>query len=96
MNFQELCNFALTHWGLDAQLDCMVEECGEFIAARNHWRRGRTGYTPMLEEIADVAVFCDEMELYFPEIKAIKEQKIQRLIDKIQANLPAKEEAQNL
>ena len=57
-------------WGIKAQMNMLMEECGELIVACCHLERGRVGPKRMAEEIADVQnminqVICildDEMD----------------------------------
>lgn len=69
---------ALNKWGLDNQLNQMAEECAEYIAALNRYRRGRISREQLIEEIADVSIMSDQMQLYF-DLSAVKQVKIDRL-----------------
>jgi len=77
--FPVICRDVLNKWGLDSQMDMMAEECAEFIADLNRWKRGRISVETMLEEIADVSLMCDEMRVFFKEIDTIKQEKLKRL-----------------
>lgn len=77
-SFPEMCQYALNKWGMIAQLDQMAEECAEYIAALNRWKRGRITREKLLEEIADVSVMVQEMKVYF-DIEHFEEHKIRRL-----------------
>jgi NTP pyrophosphatase (non-canonical NTP hydrolase) len=71
-------------WGIDSQVDMLVEECAELIAATNRVKRSRTDLTPWFEEIADAEIMLEQMrEIYGHEqIDAIKVQKLRRLAER--------------
>lgn len=56
---------ALDTWGADSQINQCCEECGELIAALNHWRRGRGTCAQSAEEVADNQLMNDQMRLLF-------------------------------
>ena len=72
---------ALEKWGAESQLNMLVEECGELVAAVNRFRRDRVSLTGLLEEIADVEIMLEQMRLIFDGelIDAYKRQKQARL-----------------
>jgi NTP pyrophosphatase (non-canonical NTP hydrolase) len=72
---------ALEKWGPESQLNMLVEECGELVAAVNRFRRERTPLIGLLEEIADVEIMLEQMRLIFDGalIDACKRQKQARL-----------------
>ena len=79
----EVCRKAVDKWGVDAQLDHMIEECAELIVAINHFRRNNKECraSDVESEIADVELMVEQMKLIFnPEnIWKHKQEKIQRL-----------------
>ncbi len=81
MTKEELYLAVLVKFGPAQQIDMLVEECGELIAAINRWRRGRTNTLPVIEEIADVEILIEQMRVVFdPEqIDKAKRGKLDRL-----------------
>lgn len=79
---------ALDTWGADAQINQCCEECGELIAALNHWRRGRGTCAQSAEEVADNQLMNDQMRLLFgPQlVDTIYYQKLLRLKQRIAAH----------
>lgn len=78
-NFRNICAYALDNWGMEAQLNQLAKECAEFIAALNHFKRGKIHGGKLLEEIADISIMVKEMAIYYPMIANIEERKIKRL-----------------
>lgn len=80
---------AVKKWGIEAQLDMLVEECGELIVAIQKCRRGR-GATNLLEESADVQIMLNQVPFMFPDCTGyLKNQscyKIKRLRKKLRGN----------
>jgi len=52
-------------WGRDPQMGQSLEECGEYVAALQKWRRGRGTDDDVIDEIADVAIMMDQMANLF-------------------------------
>jgi len=59
---------AIEKYGLDAQLDMVVEECSELIQAVQKYKRSRTIETVenILKEGSDVFIMLKQVELIFP------------------------------
>lgn len=58
----EVLKSAVNCYGLEAQLNQLTEECGELIAAVNHFRRGRVcGRVELVEEMADVCILIEQI-----------------------------------
>lgn len=51
---------AMKQYGVDAQLDMLVEECAELIEAIQHMKRNRCGWNEVAEEMADVRVMINQ------------------------------------
>ena len=83
---RQLYQRAIDKWGANLQIDMLMEECAELIAAINRWRRGRTDVAVVAEEIADVEIMLEQMRLLFPEqvIEASKREKLERLADRLE------------
>lgn len=60
--------------GVGPTIEFALEECGEFIVAAQHRRRGRPHN--LAEEAADVMIMMDRVALFFPEALEIKEKKL--------------------
>lgn len=77
---------AVEKWGKEAQLNMLVEECGELIVAIEHWKRGR-GNCELMGEWADVEIMLSQLPYIFPEsvsyFKNQKKCKIKKLRRKI-------------
>ena len=52
--------FIAEHYGLDAQLNQLQEECAELIQAVSKYRRGQ-GIQNLAEEITDVLIMIDQI-----------------------------------
>ena len=77
---------ALEKWGIDKQLDCLVEECSELITAIQHYKRNRVSKLAIGEEIADVEVMIHQIVFYLDlkeAIELVKSQKVERLRKKL-------------
>jgi NTP pyrophosphatase (non-canonical NTP hydrolase) len=74
MTYREILEYIANHYGLDSQLNQLVEECGELLQAVGKYRRvtshGQPVRTPMnvseaitniAEEIADVEICLQEI-----------------------------------
>lgn len=68
------------HYGLDSQLDILLEECGELIQAVSKYKR--TGSSNIVEELADVEIMISQIKFLMTipsqQIEEMKEQKIRR------------------
>ena len=58
----DVAHKAVATWGVDAQLNMALEECGELIAVINRWRRGRVPAEEVAEEVADVIITLTQVE----------------------------------
>lgn len=77
---------SLRRFGFTEQARMLQEECGELIAAINHWFRDRDdAFDLMIEEIADVEILIDQMRLEFgAEIDAARARKLARLKERLE------------
>lgn len=78
---------AIEKWGIDAQIDMMIEECGELITAlakRNREINGTTS-SEIITELADVKIVLAQLELIFgvEKVNLEVERKMKRLIGRI-------------
>lgn len=53
---EDLVRMSVDLFHPDDQINQMLEELGELIVAVNHYRRGRIGLEPLVEEMADVVL----------------------------------------
>ena len=71
---EEILNQALQTYGIESQLDMLVEECSELIQAVLKLKRNKSSdkekeIVAMMYEIGDVHIVMKQMELlYFDEI----------------------------
>lgn len=54
---------AVDQWGVEAQTNMMIEELGEFLAAWNHYKRGRITEEEYVSEIADVYIMIQQLRV---------------------------------
>ena len=54
---------AVIKWGIDSQIDMMIEECSELITALQHYKRGRENN--VAEELADVEIVFNQIRPFF-------------------------------
>ena len=62
INRDLLCK-AVCEWGKTAQVDMMIEECGELVSALSQERRGRK--VDVASEIADVMIMAEQMRIMY-------------------------------
>lgn len=78
---------ALKHFGTNAQILKLCEECAELITAINHCKDGRDKASHVAEEIADVSIMLEQMRIAFGiganEVKRWIEDKLERLEERI-------------
>ena len=62
---EELCRKAISKWGVDAQVDMVVEECAELIQAiQKSKRHGLTNTADnLVEEMVDVNIMLTQLEV---------------------------------
>lgn len=89
--------YIINHYGMDKQLDQLIEECSELIQAICKWKR--YGWTDtsidyldqLIEEIADVLNIIDQLQLNDSFIGAgienVKACKVNRQLDRISQEL---------
>jgi len=70
---------AVELWGVDAQIDMMIEGCAELIHALQKRKRGRSDN--VAEELADVEIMCEQMRFIYgsDKIDYAKMLKLERL-----------------
>jgi NTP pyrophosphatase (non-canonical NTP hydrolase) len=75
----------LDHYGVQVQLRKLQEECGELIAAINHFFDRKINQDILISEMADVENVLDSMRIYFGDemIDIFKIQKMTRQRDRI-------------
>ena len=62
---ERLFEEAIRRWGVDAQLNQLIEECAEVIVAINHYRRGKIRQYDVESELAVMLSYlcCDFIDL---------------------------------
>jgi NTP pyrophosphatase (non-canonical NTP hydrolase) len=84
MNEIEILCAAIRAYGEKAQEEVAIEECAELIQAISHKHRGREHN--ISEEIADVEIMLEQLKIInncASEVEYIKQQKINRLYNKV-------------
>jgi hypothetical protein len=72
----ELYREAIKLWGVDTQIDMMIEECAELIHSLLKFRRGFQ--VNVLTELADVEIMSEQMRFIFNPI-GIDQEKAEKL-----------------
>lgn len=88
---QEILKKAVEHYGKEAQLRQLQEECAELIVAINHYLRDKNekNKNNLLEEIADISVMFEQLPYILENgddmerIRTIKREKVARLRKRI-------------
>ena len=74
---------ALSKWGIDTQINMLVEECSELIKAIMKLRRKRNSESliEFLEELIDVEIMINQMKIFYDKglLQTIKTQKLEKL-----------------
>lgn len=85
--FAEAINF----WGIEKQLNMLMEEIGELIVAINKWRRRKDKNSEsevfdMIEEMADTGLLIEQMRNYFGRslYRKFRVKKMERLRKKLE------------
>jgi NTP pyrophosphatase (non-canonical NTP hydrolase) len=80
--YEEVFIDAADFWTRDSQLAQAMEECGELIAAINHWRRNRISSLRLASEIADVEIMCATLRHMIGDV--IVDDALQKKLDRLQ------------
>lgn len=88
MNKIKLYEKAVRTFGINAQMDMVIEECSELINAICKYRRGRVKEEDVITEIADVQIMCEQIAHWFGDVnvEAEKEYKLKRLEERLKAH----------
>lgn len=89
MEKQKLYAHVLKKWGIETQMDMVIEECAELIQAIQHIKRGRFDqHANLYEELADVDIMIEQMKLWFGanRINVLKADKLKRLEKRLRRN----------
>ena len=66
INESEIYKTAMKKWGLEPQLDMVIEECSELTQAISKLKRNKAdALSNVLEEIGDVEIMLSQMRYYF-------------------------------
>jgi len=85
----DLLDKAVKTWGIDAQLDMLIEECGELIVAIQHLKRKRVGWDAVAEEIIDVEIMSGQIKMFINNnelLDGIETKKYERLVGRLNAH----------
>lgn len=77
---------AVRAWGLSAQVDMAVEECGELIVALSQYQRGRVEREDVVDEVADVRIMFEQLRA-FTNPEAVDERVAEKM-DRLRERLP--------
>lgn len=79
---------AIEKYGVNSQLNVVIEEMSELTKEICKNRRGRENKNEIVEELADVYIMLEQLRIIFniddDEIIAMKEKKIRRLKTKLE------------
>ncbi|MFB5946098.1 hypothetical protein [Albibacterium profundi] len=83
----KIMDAAVVIFGFDKQIDMLIEECSELIVECSKLKRGRINH--IKEELADASIMIEQISRFFgeDEVLQIKEQKLLRLKDRIDASI---------
>lgn len=85
---KQLLHLAIDTYGIDAQLDMVVEEMSELTKEICKYKRGKSNLTEITEEIADVTIMLEQMKIIFnlndSDIKATVDVKLDRLSKRLE------------
>ena len=76
---KELGNMAILTWGIESQLDMIVEECAELILAVQKSRRKDNRNHSIPEELADVENSINQFKKLYPEYEELRQRKLNRM-----------------
>ena len=86
-NELEIYYRAINLWGVNAQLDMMIEEMSELIFAIQKNKRNNTDETilKVCEEIADVQIMLNQLKVIYDDtlISKFRNTKMKRLVERI-------------
>ena len=83
----EILQKAIDTWGVDSQVNMVIEECAELINAIVKFRRGRNEIKDVVTEIADVQIMCAQLELIVGGNTKIVEMERMRKMDRLRGRL---------
>lgn len=91
MTRDDLYKKALETYGLEAQLDMLVEEMSELTKEVCKRKRGRANDLQILQEVADVEIMLEQLKRLFPagSFSMIKDEKLKRLEKRLQEHTDA-------
>jgi len=83
----ELGNIAIVTWGIESQLDMVVEECAELILAIQKSRRRDNRNHSIPTELADVQNCINQFKKLYPEYEKIRQSKLNRMALSLKADI---------
>jgi NTP pyrophosphatase (non-canonical NTP hydrolase) len=84
---EELDNIAILTWGVNSQLDMVVEECAELILAVQKSRRKDNRNHSIPEELADVQNCINQFKKIYPEFEELRQRKLNRMARLLKADM---------
>lgn len=83
----ELYQRAIQKWGMELQLDMVIEECSELTKEICKFKRDRNNREQIVEELSDVLNMIEQLKLMFDiddsEIQTYMDAKLLRLEEKL-------------
>ncbi len=83
----ELGNIAILTWGIESQLNMVVEECAELILAVQKSRRKDNREHSIPEELADVQNCINQFKKLYPEYENIRQSKLNKLAHLLKSDM---------
>jgi hypothetical protein len=100
----QICRDAISTFGIDKQMDMLLEEMAELQVEIHHWKRGRPDYQHMMEEGVDLENMLVQLQLILEQLapyllhnnshEQLKQAKLWRLRQRIATFKKGKEVAQ--
>ena len=71
---------AIKTWGINSQLDMLVEECAECILSiQKSRRKNNKGNHSISEEMGDVLNCINQLKVLYPDFEEIRQEKLNRM-----------------
>lgn len=90
MKKEQIYFHALNHYGLNAQIDMVFEEFAELQKELCKFKRGRSNYPEIAEELADCFIMLEQMEQFFNLKKVVTDircRKLHRLEERLSGGI---------
>lgn len=73
------------HYGIESQLEMVIEECSELIMAIQKCKRGQSDIENLIEETADVTIMTEQLKYFLgsKNVEEAREEKLQRQMQRM-------------